>query len=651
MGELLNLIGLSIGVVLYAMLLLMVVRARRGASGRARVDGLLVATSLLGLVWNLCSLPGSALLNAGSETDFAFVTAIGCGALGFLPAVVVHSVLRGERDSSQSSGKRAITIAAYTVSAGAAALQFASAWQGAPVPSAAAMRLLTYAFVALAAPVAAMTMGQRRARRALWVSALAVFAVSALHLSQLHRGAYAWPVELAGHHASLPLAFAILYQDYPFALADLFLKRTLALLGTVTIATIALTIFGLRSGAFASFLQGDPRQVGTLVTLWVVTALAYPYVRRFTIWFVDSVVLHRPDYRALRAEIGQKVQTETEVDTVLTQVCRLLGPALNSPSVEWREQHHGTDLTISSTVFSGADAIEVAAPFVDRARLPAAIVLIQTSESPRYLLVVSPLTGGRRLLSDDTANLETIALLVARRIDAIRIAHERDERERREQEMNALATEAELRALRAQINPHFLFNALTTIGYLIQTSPPSAFDTLMRLTSLLRAVLRSESEMTSLEREIEIVEAYLQIERARFESRLRFTIDVPAPLHTLRVPPLILQPLVENAVKHGIAPKRLGGDVLVQARLDPIDSSFVLLMVRDTGPGATTDALERGRTEGVGLSNVERRLSGHYGASAALHVTASETGGTTVTMRIPLDAALAVDTLAKDVAP
>ncbi len=91
----------------------------------------------------------------------------------------------------------------------------------------------------------------------------------------------------------------------------------------------------------------------------------------------------------------------------------------------------------------------------------------------------------------------------------------------REQEMTKLATEAELRALRAQINPHFLFNALTTIGYLIQTAPPRALETLMRLTSLLRGVLRSEGEFTTLGRELDLVEAYLDIERARFEQRLR----------------------------------------------------------------------------------------------------------------------------------
>src|SRR5205807_9290006 len=138
---------------------------------------------------------------------------------------------------------------------------------------------------------------------------------------------------------------------------------------------------------------------------------------------------------------------------------------------------------------------------------------------------------------------------------------------------------------RAQINPHFLFNALTTIGYLIQTAPPRALQTLMRLTSLLRAVLRSEGEFTTLGREVEVIEAYLDIERARFEQRLAVTIEVPAALRTMRVPPLVLQPLVENAVKHGIAPLRAGGAVMVCATLDvgPGENGSLILTVRDTG--------------------------------------------------------------------
>ena len=149
-------------------------------------------------------------------------------------------------------------------------------------------------------PLAAVTRGQRGSRRALWAAALATFAVSALHLSQFHQGDASWPVELVGHHASLPLAFAILYQDYPFALADLFLKRALALLALVALAFVAIAAFGLRSTAFAQFVQLDPRQVGILVTLWVTTALLYPALRRVIAWFVDTILLRRPDYRSLR---------------------------------------------------------------------------------------------------------------------------------------------------------------------------------------------------------------------------------------------------------------------------------------------------------------------------------------------------------------
>jgi hypothetical protein len=147
------------------------------------------------------------------------------------------------------------------------------------VPAALGMRLLTYTFIALVVPLAAVTRGQPGSRRALWAAALAIFAVSALHLSQLHQGDASWPVELVGHHASLPLAFAILYQDYPFALADLFLKRALALLAIVAVAFAAIATFGFQSTAFAEFVRVDPRQVSIMVTLWVATALFYPVIR------------------------------------------------------------------------------------------------------------------------------------------------------------------------------------------------------------------------------------------------------------------------------------------------------------------------------------------------------------------------------------
>ena len=240
-------------------------------------------------------------------------------------------------------------------------------------------------------------------------------------------------------------------------------------------------------------------------------------------------------------------------------------------------------------------------------------------------------------MSDDRATLEAIAVVVARRIDAIRITTERYDRGLREQEISRLATEAELRALRAQLNPHFLFNALTTIGYLIQTAPPRALETLMRLTALLRGVLRSEGEFTTLGRELEIVESYLDIEKARFEHRLRVTIDVPASLRNIRLPPLLLQPLVENAVKHGIAHKQSGGDVAIRARIERINDQprQLAITVEDTGAGATSQSLQRGRGTGLGLRNVERRLECQYGTSASLSIRTAPGEGTIVEIRLP----------------
>jgi two-component system LytT family sensor kinase len=642
-GELLNLIGLSTGVVLYAMLLAMVVRARRTPGLRTGFDQLLFLTSILGLAWNLCALPAYGLPKMGFAGPFPYLAAVGFAALGFLPAVVVHSVLRDERHVVRGAPKRVLALVAYAVAAGAAVLHVHAAATAASVPSPLGMRLLTYTFVALIAPLAALTRGRPGAGRALWAAALATFAVSALHLSQLHRGEASWPVELVGHHASLPLAFAILYQDYRFALADLFLKRALSLLAIVALTFAAIASFGVRSSAFAQFVQSEPRQMTVLVTLWVATALLYPLLRKGTTWFVDTVVLARPDYRSLRATVARAAQDSDDVGALLSSVCELLTPALSAAFVTWREWTSPvSDETLGVTVITGADALAVVEPLSGDPLPgpPATCVTVPTTDQPRLLLVVGQLSAGRRLLSDDLATLDAIAVVVGRRIDAIRITNERYSRELREQEIGKLATEAELRALRAQINPHFLFNALTTIGYLIQTAPPRALETLLRLTALLRGVLRSEGELTTLGRELEVVEAYLEIERARFEHRLRVTVDVPTRLRSVRLPPLLLQPLVENAVKHGIAQQQSGGDVVIQARVDRTREAQrqLTLTVRDTGAGTTAQALERGRAAGVGLRNVERRLECQYGADGSFSIQTAPGEGTTVEVRLPLAA-------------
>ena len=160
----------------------------------------------------------------------------------------------------------------------------------------------------------------------------------------------------------------------------------------------------------------------------------------------------------------------------------------------------------------------------------------------------------------------------------------------------------------------------------------------MRLTVLLRGVLRSEGEFTTLSRELEMIESYLEIEHARFEQRLRVRVAVPSELGQIRIPPLLLQPIVENAVKHGVAPLADGGEVVVTARLEPARAgvSELVLTVSDSGKGATLLEMAHGRALGVGLQNVERRLTHQYGAAASLTVDSIPDRGTTVTIKVPV---------------
>jgi signal transduction histidine kinase len=671
-AALVNLLGFLIGATLYGMLLVMVVRSADAASigpgGSGSVgprtafsaERLLLATALLGLLWNLGALViyGARDWNVGRPSSW-FSSAV-YTALGFLPAVVVHSVLRAEAGLAGRRGGQLIPALAYLLSATASLLHFYAAARGSETPSPSALRALTFGFSGLTVVLLIYARRSSVWKRALWVVALAVFAVSALHLSSHTNGDAPWFVELIGHQASLPLVLAMLYQDYRFALADIFLKRALALVALVALA------FGLYVVVAAPLLRlrdtkGDlaPAAIGALIGLWLATTLVYPYLRRAVVWFVDTVVLRRANYQELLNELAKVAALSEATEELLDQACLLLAPALTAKDIRWQQSE---ELSATSTASvpndheadaglllpgqlvrvaeQDAEAASEARRRTGRLRLPASTVFIPTHEAPHFSLVIGELSGGRRLLSDDIAMLESAALTLARRIDAVRVTHERCERNLREQEISKLATEAELRALRAQINPHFLFNALTTIGYLIQTAPERALETMMQLTGLLRAVLRAPSgELATLGEEMDLIESYLAIERARFEERLIVVIDVPPELRHLRIPPLVVQPLVENAIKHGIAPNRAGGKLTVLAYVDgSADESFgeLRISIRDTGIGVAEAAFEQSRLRGVGLANVERRLECFFGEAASLDFHSRPGLGTTVEIRLPI---------------
>jgi two-component system LytT family sensor kinase len=214
---------------------------------------------------------------------------------------------------------------------------------------------------------------------------------------------------------------------------------------------------------------------------------------------------------------------------------------------------------------------------------------------------------------------------------ALRFFRQAQEKERQEEQLRAMATEAELKALKAQINPHFLFNTLNTIAELIHADSDRAEATVERLAEMFRYVLNgSERGLVPLEEELAFLDGYLEIERVRFGDRLRVTRRIPPAALGLPVPSLVLQPLVENTIRHG-----QGADGSVDLDLDiRTEGKRAVIAIRDQGPGMPPHH-EMGKGPGHGLYNVDQRLRKTYGQEYGLEISANHPQGTTVTLSIP----------------
>lgn len=214
---------------------------------------------------------------------------------------------------------------------------------------------------------------------------------------------------------------------------------------------------------------------------------------------------------------------------------------------------------------------------------------------------------------------------VARLEQELRLQH------RQQEELARAGAALRLRALQAQIEPHFLFNTLAHIAALIRSDPPQAERVLGRLSAFLRSTLeRVRSEVGSLGDELELVENYLRIIELRMGPRLRWSIHASEAARRCPFPLMVLQPLVENAIQHGIDARADGGSVRIVAQLA---DTRLQVRVEDDGAG-----LPGGRSQpggGVGLSNVRERLQLQYGADARLTLIANVKGGATATVEIP----------------
>ena len=252
---------------------------------------------------------------------------------------------------------------------------------------------------------------------------------------------------------------------------------------------------------------------------------------------------------------------------------------------------------------------------------------LRWSEHSR-LFYLGPPAGGTNWLWTLLPVLLATILCVATPIkiwNTARIEHRLEEQEK-------LLLAAKIEALASQINPHFLFNTLTSISSLIRTQPDTARMLISKLSGLLRRLMRSTDHFVTLREELESIDEYLDIEVVRFGPQLRVDKQIsPATLDVI-VPSMILQPLVENSIKHGLARKVGGGRITIKTMLR---DRHTVIEVHDDGLGMTEERLEGALHGGIGLSNVNERLRTIYGASYQLKLTSESGRGTCASVEIP----------------
>jgi two-component system, LytTR family, sensor kinase len=602
---LVNTIGHCAGAVVFGMLLYLFLLDWR--HGREDRGGLPVVAASLALLWNLGSLVALAS-GPKSGTAADIVVAGSFSVLSLLPAVLLHISLE--------SRHRALWVSGYALSFAAVALHVAEVFRPAPRYHNAALLLVTIGFTALT--VISVVLEWRRSNpaagsRLAGAMGLFLFAISFLHFSSEHTGGGAWSREVALHHAGLPLALLVLLQGYRFLLLDAFLRFIVN--ASLTAAALLLSIRIVQAPQFIERLQ-RPFDAGVLFVSACLLLALFVHARNRIQSFLTRVIFLRANVDEALRELQQLARAAAGEADYLGHAAETIARFLRAARFDLAEKpvFDGPAPAAPTAVL---DSTNWTVPSWVRAVLP-----LRFSRGDAHYLLLGSREGGRRYLSEDFGVLGQFGAVVVEHVEQLRGL-----------QMQSLVSQAELRTLQAQINPHFLFNSLNTLYGTIDRSNPEARRLVLNLADVFRYLLRTDRTFIEIEEELSIVRAYLEIEELRLGPRLHSELAIDDSALHAAIPMLSIQPLVENAVKHGVAPRVGTGFVRLAIRAE---AGEVFIEVVNSGEWHERSfGKTGGDNPGVGLSNVRRRLTLCYGAESRFAAHSAH-GVTTVGFRVPL---------------
>lgn len=638
-------LGYLTGVILFSLLLYLLVKVQRLTRTLSRG----VWAAGLGLLWNAGSLLALAALLCDFPTESLWHTipdTAAWTATAFLPLTMMLALAEEPSKTNLPSLIRGWSyLAAVCIGvafwAAAFAPGFPLSFRGVMVISGYNLGAQLLVGITFRRRARALTPAQRSYQDALLLL-VAGLALSILTLIHFALGeSWETALTICARLSSIPVALLALSSlgfVSHFHFADVFIKRSFVVIAAVLLAFIASQFI---AGPLAAWTRGlgpypEAAALSTSVIIGAGLLLCFPVLRRMINRAADRWLFHRPDYRRLIQEFSRSLEEATDERQLLERATTHLQAAFG-----WAEVR-----VVSAEDFGLApdDGREVIYPSAacrtQRAGGTAFDVLLPVRESAgvRYLLAVWPseLRGG--LLSNELTYLAAAAERLGRRLEGLRFEWERREYELRQARLQHSLTAAELRALRAQLNPHFLFNALNTIADLIPSEPAKAEQLIEQLAEMFRYTLACPSHpLITVREEFEFLAIYLQIERSRFGERLRLELSVAPQAADVLIPPLLLQPLVENAVKHGLAARSGQGALRVRADSDDEQLRFI---IEDDGVGwGQSD----NHGTGIGLKNVTERLQATYAGRATLEIASEPGHGTRITVTIPNDEATNID--------